>query len=757
MKGINFLRAILYLLSTFSFVLLTIGFSSCVSRKANNSLEIGRLFMQTAKPEIAFVNSDGIQNSDGSQSVSEQVSFNQTGMFADEDAENEKLDTSKVYELSEVVVETKINYASERDGKATVDFKIIAPTDIIDPNWRLYLAPKLIDRDSICYLDTVIITGEGFKEKQVDDYDAYKDFIEAIVDPSAYDSLFIDWKGLDKEILKIQNRNYNEYREEYNKLIAYENWKRMNEMEFLDMEALAMRHKRHLYERYWRKAEKESLKNLRARKDTAGILDKHIENYKKDYVNFVKNKFSLKWLEDVDIDVNLHNQKDSVLVRSYVPKTFRYIHENGVTLNDIYAKPFTKEDSAKIAKRHYLIDEIVLNEMNINRKDDVFKEIVQFPYQEDVASIRVDTIISGEDPIIYHYKQTWKVQPGMKNLKIVLNGKVEAIDRSMFEFPNSDTLTFLIASLSQMVDESLVTKRENLKKHMFQRITVYPNYKSKKAYKWEEKSNQGAFDKLIEACNVYTSRSEFQIDSITIHSSSDLKGDWTENYNMSYHRANAVSDYLKNKIQASFSVNARGEDWNTLAKEIQGNRSSLPNASEILELISRTTVPDKTEEEIRTSFPEDYAFIEKEIYPKLQRLDFLISISRTDIEKDTIKVTYREEYAEGVRLLKEREYRPALEILANYPDYNTALCLVSLGYNDKALKLLSQLPKTAKNDYLLAVIHARNNDKQKAANYLMNACSSDPDIYHRISLDSELSTLVTELNLWKKLAQLSEF
>lgn len=753
MKENNISKLTLSVLIVLSTIVGTTILSSCATHRASNSLEIGRLFMQTAKPEIAFAGHDGVYNQDGSRSVSEQVTYNASNMLSNDKDLDTKLDTNKVYELTEIVVETKVNYAPERDGKATVDFRIIAPIDVLDPNWRLYLTPKLIDGDVVCELDTVIMTGEGFKEKQVDDYDAYKNFLEAIVDPAHYDSLYINWKALDREILKVQKRNYNDYREEYNKLMGYENWARMNEMEFLDMEALAMRHKRHLYERHWRKAEKESLKNLKNGKDTTGIYHKHIENYKKDYVNFVKNKFSLKWLDHVDVNVNLHNQKDSVLVRSYVPRAFRQIHENGKKLSDIKARPFTKDDSIKIAKRHYLIDEIVLNEVNMNRKQDVFNEIVQFPYRGESAHIRVDTVISGEDHVVYNYRQDWKVEPGMKSLKIVLNGKVEAIDRSMFEFPNSDTLTYLIASLSQMLDESLVTKKEHLKKYMFDRITTYPTYKTNKAYKWDDKANSGALDKLLEAYNIYSSREGLAVDSIVIESTTDLRGEWGDNYDLSYHRANSVLDYLKTKINVPIRVNPKGEDWNTLVREIR-SRSDMPNAAAILESLTKATFPDKTEEEIRDLYPEDYAIMKNEIYPKLQRFDFRINISRPDIEEDTVKETYREDYAEGIRLLKDREYKAALEILANYPDYNAALCLVLLGYNDKAKEVLTKLPETAKNKYLLAVVHARNSEKDQATACLIRACELDPDISTNISLDSDLSKLVNELNLWPKLAGL---
>lgn len=732
-------------------------FVSCSSNKAYGKLEIERLFMQTTKPQIDFLNNGGLQGQEGPMMISEEVSFtNIEDQSLDENevfaSQAEKLDTSKVYKLSEVVIKVKSHFTPERDGKVNLDFNIIAPVDVLDPNWRLVLSPRLIDGDSICRLDSVVLVGEGFKDKQASDYEAYEDFLSTIVDPSAYDSLFVNWKSLYKEIHKVQRRNYNDYRSQYDLIRGYENWKKMNEMEFLSMEALALRHKRHMYSKYWRKAENLVIKNKDKGKPTDGIHEKYEEKYKKDYVSFLKNRFSLHWMDSVTIDLNLHAQKDSILRRSHVPRKYREVHAKGLTLNDIRAKAFTEEDSARIAKHHYMIDEIVLNELNMNRKDDIFKEIIEFPYYSDLDGLRIDTMITAEEDVIYHYRQPWAVKPGMKNLKIVLEARAEAVDRSVFVFPPSDTLTYFIASLSQLVDESLVTERKKLYKFLFDKGVAHPNYKNRKSYQFDESINSGVLDKLLEAYNTYSSMPEYSVDSITIQCSVDLMGEWESNYEQSQRRGNAISDYLRNKVSTHFVVKPKGEDWNTLVKEIR-SRSDMPNAAAILDMLTNAVYPDKTEEDIKKLYPNDYKIIREEIYPKLNRIDYFIELSRTDIEQDTIRETYREDYAEAVQLLKNGEYMEALEILAPYGDYNAALCLVCMGYNDKAQNVLDRLPESPKNEYLSAIIFARKKDDQEATKRLINACKLDPGLYDRIKLDSEVSELANRINLWPRLSK----
>ena len=70
---------------------------------------------------------------------------------------------------------------------------------------------------------------------------------------------------------------------------------------------------------------------------------------------------------------------------------------------------------------------------------------------------------------------------------------------------------------------------------------------------------------------------------------------------------------------------------------------------------------------------------------------------RFDIAGDSVNhlTPEREEYAQGLEALSNREYQRALGILEKYPDYNTAVALTCLGYHAKSEDLLKQLPQTA--------------------------------------------------------------
>ncbi|RNC65920.1 hypothetical protein D7D25_05220 [Proteiniphilum sp. X52] len=746
--------SLLFVVATFVFII-TIS-PSCSTKKNHRKLDIERLFMQTTKPEITFTNSGGLEGMNGSRSVSEEVTFTQsTRSELDNNEvlanEMDRLDTTKTYRLSGVVVRAKSNFATERDGRVHVDFDIIAPTDVLDPYWRLTLAPMLIDGDSITPLDTVYVTGEGFRDKQMGDYEAYEDFLNTIVDPSAYDSLFVDWKSLNKEILKVQKRNYSDYKRAYDLMMDYDNWRKMNEMEFLRAQAIARRHKRHVQERYWRQSEKKALRYLQKNTDTLGIYHRYMGKYEKDYTDYLKKQFSFDWLPSITPDINIHAQKDSIMSRSYIPRKYREIHQKGLTLRDIKAKPFTKEDSAKIAKHHYLIDDIVLNDMNIERKGEIFKEVVEFPIPgEEMTGLRLDTVITAEYDFRYPYKQPWKIEKSTKKLEVVLAAMVEGVDKSTFVFPLSDTLTYFIASLAQLADESLVIERKMLHKNMVDNQSLYPDYRTKKSHRFRDIRNPEIFDKIVEAYQIYNNEADLVVDSISIRAYTDLEGLWHENYELSLERAKEVADYLRQKGVRNPVPKAAGEDWPTLARQVQSHRSLLYRQA-ILDSLTSAIYPDMTEENIKRDYPDDYKIIRQEIYPKLVRFDVTLHINRPGIEENTLQETHREDYAEGIKLLREKEYMLALEKLAKYADYNTALALVCLGYNDKAQEVLEALPETGRNEYLLAIIKARKDNKNEAAKHLQKACQLSPELYSRTRLDSEVRELADELNLWDTL------
>ena len=70
-------------------------------------------------------------------------------------------------------------------------------------------------------------------------------------------------------------------------------------------------------------------------------------------------------------------------------------------------------------------------------------------------------------------------------------------------------------------------------------------------------------------------------------------------------------------------------------------------------------------------------------------------------------------YLRGRRQLEERNYRAAVGILLPYADRNTAIALLSLGEDERALDVLYGLPENGRTLYLRAIALARLEEKTK--------------------------------------------
>lgn len=254
----------------------------------------------------------------------------------------------------------------------------------------------------------VVLLGSEFARMQERDYQSYDLFLKGIIDPSAYDSIFLDKKGIARDIRKRQDLYYGLYGKECDRQLAYERWKRMtlDRQNFFNMRTEANRTK------------------LRHRLDR-----KRIEERVKRYIT---GKDTVDW--DMPTTANIKGRRISGpctrCTGNLPPRVYReiqrFIHR-GRTLSDIKNYAFTTGDSTEISRNRYFFDEIARNEMNDRNRDEIRRRMIRYPYIDSVA-VR-ETSIPGKD-YTYPYEITLPVTEGMKKLQLRLGSIVEASDMS---------------------------------------------------------------------------------------------------------------------------------------------------------------------------------------------------------------------------------------------------------------------------------------------------------------------------------------
>lgn len=750
------------------------------------------LFMVNKYPNIELPYIPGSEGK-GARVVSEEVTFTHAEVIPGSQSDpNKTTNLNEVQHLNEVVVTAKSRFTPEQNGRVNVDFVVKVPRELLSTNFRITLSPKLFHNDSIIPLQTLILKGDEFASRQKQSYDDYNEYLASIVRKSQYDSVFVDHDGVREDINFHQKFYYDQYHKEWSKQTDYESWKTDKN----DAEAMLVAKRAGLemkvYRENIRKARVEAMKEFTKGKDTTGFHARYMKKYPKpeflqnekrqieqrdEYRTDFYKQYSKKAKEQIMRDwalgkdtigayarymKNFDKDTKSVILDgedlSKIPERFRDIYRSGRAMGEINNQVFTKEDSIAIAQGRYKFEDMALNEMKEERREEKMKELIIFPYER---GMRLDTIIPTDRDFVYYYKQDYPVRSGMKSLRLTLNTTVDAVDRSRFSQPLSDTLSYFISSLSQLVDASLVTKTTTVHRDVYNLMTIYPKFAAKKAvFNVSFMDNKKETDKVLEAYNTFSDEGKLLMDSVMIRVHTSLDGSYDDNIELSMKRAEALKSYFVKALGGAnvdmvFKTRFSGEDWNTLAGMIV-KRNDLPNKSEILDMLTNAVNPDQCELDIKKSYPIDFKIISDSIYPKLNRADIIFNMTRPGMtEEITVNTEHRPDYAKALELLQDREYWKALEILSNYPDYNTALCLVCMGYNAKAFELLEQLKQTENTEYLLAILAIRSGNDSQAIEHLSKSCELDPSKLYRIPLDPEVAAFVSKHNLQSQLEQSS--
>ena len=269
-------------------------------------------------------------------------------------------------------------------------------------------------------------------------------------------------------------------------------------------------------------------------------------------------------------------------------------------------------------------------------------------------------------------------------------------------------------------------------------------------------NNRQEIDKVFETVRSINYTGEFLIDSVLMTATSSPEGSAGMNLFLSRGRATELKKYLARRTEDAEGIDSifrpawRGEDWDRLRGLVAGD-DTLKHRSELLRIMDGTENPDIREYALR-KYPEDYRRIRERHYPLLRGVEFRFHLHRRDMIQDTVVMPVIDStYMDAVQMIEDRKYRQALALLdESYPeDYNTAVCLMSLGYDARALEIMQKQQDTSDRNYLLAILYSRLGRKEDAVKSYVRSCDQDGTKIWRGRLDPEINTLIETYNLYK--------
>ncbi len=375
-----------------------------------------------------------------------------------------------------------------------------------------------------------------------------------------------------------------------------------------------------------------------------------------------------------------------------------------------------------------------------------FERFVKHPYPEGV---RLDSIAEGREAIRYYYTQEVPTRGEGKTMLITLEGAVVGLDGSRYKLPPLDTLEYNISSLLTFTDTTRRYLTEVIEKYAVVRDRNYVAFRVGKADIIDTLADNAAQLGRIESLmDGLINQQEFYVDSIVLTASASPEGSLALNERLARERAHTLKRHLAGRFgpQADTLITVRwsGENWPELRRLVAAC-DSLPHREQILVLFDSEADPDRREAALRSKYPGEYQYIRERLYPLLRSVDFRYDLRRVGMVKDTIHTTVPDTlYARGVELLNERRYGEALSILDDYRDRNTAIALLSLGYDERAYEILAGLSGSAEVCYLKAIACSRLGRKAEGREWFLRACNLRETFEYRGRLDPEINELLTE-------------
>lgn len=392
---------------------------------------VKNLFLTTERVEIYHPEDENGTNNRLSESVESKISEE----YESESTIHTDTDSVRMIDLKEVSVtadKIRIKRITDEKGWLNLFFEIKAPAVLLDSTWKLTVTPEILLKDTTRSLPPLILKGYAFKAHQEKQYEAFQAFLDSIVPQEKYTSLFLDKKKITEDITLRRWLLYKSYNREINRRYAYTQWKKKKQQKTALAKQKNWKDRELLLQDFKREEAEVIFETLLSGRDTARIATAYA----------LKKEQALKKIKE-----------PAELSEKDVPKKYRKYYLNEVSTMNMDNQTLSYADSVGIALNRFKWDKIAVNEYNKENADLIKQGLITLPYAD--SSIITMTVNANEDfKYMYHYRIP--LIEGLRKFDVCLNSMVVAMDETSFKVAPSDTLTFVIASIAELCDRSLI-------------------------------------------------------------------------------------------------------------------------------------------------------------------------------------------------------------------------------------------------------------------------------------------------------------
>lgn len=722
--------------------------------------------------------------------------------------------------LDEVVVSaSSTRNTAERNGMINVEFVVTVPKALQREDWMVNVRPVLMRGNVLDSLKELRFTGRRFRELQEWDYRRYDRYLKKIIPDSAdFYRTYVNYRSFERY---LERQKW--YKRRLEKLWAIQDVKKrcpdplllrfeMFNRQVARRDSLLkedmQKNSRLMIERQeWRYDRALARVNDTLQPQWPGLRERFRyfnrkwdlhTNYRRDLSDSLRvpgykasRELELSRFDSaatVKHYIGRYEHLRSVYPQYYLIRELYNIHPPAQRHAARQAKygewiaHINSLDSIGLVQKFYNTQKIARNEARKTMKDEKYHDIVRFPFNPEAE---LDTVIYAADQVKFIYSQKVPADENSARMKVYVVGNVLSGRGGKYSLPKSDTLTYLVSSMTRFIDKTPRYVRKIITRDAEANTSVN-FYFPQNDFNLDETIdvNRQGVKKVKDLTLALMTDPVYRIDSLTLFATSSPEGSWLLNGEIARKRAKSIRDVLAKEFTVLYDSLSVGtavemdeagnlihrevkdeipdlpnlikvrtvpEDWDKLRRLIVSDPDFKGHKDAILRIIDREQDPDRREWLIKSQYKPEYAYMLDKLYPVIRAVDFRFSLSRRGMKQDTIYTNEPDTaYVRAVEYLEKRKYAQALEILRPYDDVNTAIAYMSMGYDKAALRIFEKSPQTAENKYMQAILQARLGNEEKAVRLLLTAAEMDGQMKFRANLDPELSELVKKYGLFKE-------